>query len=232
MTIALLAGGNGHFAAQGTSGGVSGGGNIDTSGASLLFLVTNYQPGVPPTVSDSKGNTWIGLTAQEATGSGSTRIYHADNPTVGSSHTFSSLATGSFASLAVLALSGAATTSPFDQQAGTVSGLGGTSANCGGLTPGFDGEIVVVSLSAFNATTAPTINGGFTIADQLPLNGGVSYDIQFAYLIQTTAAAANPTWSWTTTSGFSMAMASAKAAAGGGIVPTSYFYREQIARMA
>ncbi len=44
----------------------------------------------------------------------------------------------------------------------------------------------------------PSINGGFAIAGIGNYVPGSNYMAALAYLIQTTAAAANPSWSWAT----------------------------------
>jgi hypothetical protein len=54
---------------------------------------------------------------------------------------------------------------------------------------------VIAALACSSAITSLSIGGGFTIQDSVP--SGPGEILALAYLIQTTAAAANPTWSWT-----------------------------------
>src|SRR5688572_5662429 len=65
---------------------------VDTTGATLLVLACTWFNGttVNPTVSDSKGNTWTGLTQQNNETATSIRIWYVNSatPTVGSGHTF------------------------------------------------------------------------------------------------------------------------------------------------
>src|SRR5262245_14682595 len=93
MAISLVAS---LTAAPGGSGGTTAA--IDTTGADLLTFSCAYYSGLSPTltVSDSKGNTWIGLTDRAANERGH-RYYYAKNATVGTGHTFTVSATAFFA---------------------------------------------------------------------------------------------------------------------------------------
>ncbi len=192
---------------------------IDTTGATLLVIVLGFFNSTP-TISDSKSNTWTALTnSHEAAGS-NCQIFYVANPTVGSGHTFTNGTSDSYSSVLVSAWSGAATTTPFDQQnqnnAGPV-----TSASTGSITPGENNELVIAGVSLRdNGSTGDTvsINGGFTISDQVPSVGFAHLQGASAYLIQTTAAAANPTWSWTNSDYVATTIASFKAAGGGASV--------------
>lgn len=189
---------------------------IDTSGANLIVVTTGYNGAVTSSaLSDSKGNTWTFLTAYTSTwGVG---VWYCLSPTVGSGHTFS-IAAG-FPSICVTAWSGAAASSVLDQQTGTAY-TSQTSQATGSLTPANANSLVIASWAGGDGATGPlTINGGFTISDQQLGPAGVSESSGQAYLIQTSIAAANPTWaSFSSTSG-GVILASFNAAASGASTP-------------
>jgi len=173
---------------------------IDTTGANLIVLFTTSDLATFPVVADSKSNTWTGLTTFGG-GTGfkpEVKIWYCLNPTVGSGHTFSNNPSGTgYPSIAVAAFSGAGS-SPFDQQNGFSSGdTTALTIQAGSITPGQDNELLIAgvgwTLSA--GVNGRTIDGGFTkLVDGD--SGAHFYGIALAYLIQTTAAAANPTWDY------------------------------------
>lgn len=203
-----------HVAIGGISSDSTGpSGSINTTGADFLVAVATCAPGGTSTVSDSKSNTWNALTLR--TGSLNTCIYWCVPTTVGSAHTFQHANTGHYPSLEVSAWSGAKQTTPNDGSTGADL-AGGSSGQAGSITPAENNELLIAGI-AFNSTTTPTINGSFTISDYI-LNGGTHYGSAMAYLVQTSLAAANPTWSGATL--HTVALASFKIAAGGGSPPT------------
>ena len=206
-------------AGLGANGGTTG--SIDTTGASFLVLnVSYYDPGTAPTISDSKSNTWSALTLQSSTGS--SRLYYCASPSVGTGHTFSANGTGSYPSLQVLAFSGSHGT-PFDQQNGATS-AGATSLATGSITPSEDNELVIAGLvHGDNTAGAVSIDGGFT-AYKNAFSSGNNMGGGIAYLIQTTATAANPSWSVTTSTQLAATIASFKAAAGGATVYSQFWW--------
>ncbi|MFM2357274.1 MAG: hypothetical protein RJA61_11 [Candidatus Parcubacteria bacterium] len=195
-----------------TGAGSSGGNNvttgaIDTTGANLIVVVVSWYSGAANTLSDSKGNTWTALTAYAA-GNTQQRIYYAYNPTVGSGHTFTAT-NSSYPSIAVSAWSGAAT-SPYDVENGS-SGSGITSKQPGSVTPSENNELIITGLG-FDTSNTLSINSGFTISNQLNYTVGNYMGGAMAYLVQTTSAAVNPTWSWSSSMGVSTGIATFKAA--------------------
>lgn len=173
MTFSVIA----SAAAAGTTSG------IDTTGADLLVAVVGAES---PTISDSKGNTWTGLTLQSSTGS--SKIFYCLTPTVGSGHTFDPGV--SYRAVAVLAASGA------DAYEAENGAIGTTPLSTGSLTPSVDDCLVVAAGGYGHDANTFGIGGGFTIAASRDGVTGVSYGALIAYLIQTTAAAANPSISW------------------------------------
>lgn len=222
MAIALVS----NVAAQSSTTNTITTGAIDTSGATLLVALVNHYTGGGggAILSDSKGNTWVGLTAQSVpTVSTSVRLYYAANPTVGTGHTFTATGTFSFPFVAAQAFSGALTVSPFDQQNGNTSS-GATNLTTGSVTPSENDELLIAGLGFQDAigTATPTIDLSFTRTNSLDrivegLGGAI------AYLVQTTAAAANPTWSWVTSRPACTVIATFKAAASDILYPQSIF---------
>ncbi len=200
-----------------TFGGTGGSGSgtssaIDTTGANLLVIAIGCIGGATPSVpTDSKGNTWVALTASTL---GNTRqqIYYAKNATVGSGHTFSVTGAG-FVSFVASAWAGADTVDPFDQQSGANTAAG-TSLSPGSVTPTTNGQLVIVGTCMVNATAGFAVNGGFSILGTVTSSGGNHLAESCAYLVQTTAAAANPSYSWTGTDEASSRIATFRASDG------------------
>ena len=90
--------------------------------------------------------------------------------------------------------------SSVDQQNG--GGIGsGTSFTPGSVTPLHPNELVVSGTAFSLAITGLSITGGFTILDQVAQSAGNCEGLVTAYLVQTTATAANPTLNWTNSAG-------------------------------
>ena len=172
--------------------------------------------GVNATISDSKGNTWTQLTARIGTGfNGAGRIWYAENPTVGSSHTFTANASGTcYPSLAASAWSGTETSSVFDQENSAINDS--SPASPGSITPSENDELVFAACANGISTSVPSINSGFTIVQAVGYDNNVALGVGAAYIIQTSASAVNPAWSIASGSIGATFIASFKAAAGGG----------------
>lgn len=187
-------GGGGGFAvvAHAIKGGIGATSTgVDTTGANLLIvLIGALTFNTVNSVTDSKGNTW---TAGPTLTGGTVDIfvYYCYGATVGTSHTVTvTMNASSQASFEFVALSGATTSSPVDQS----STSGGPQP--GSITPTVDNEIVItVAACQVGGADVTAVDGGFTVLDHQAWNNYVAFSA--AYLIQTTAAAANPTWSST-----------------------------------
>lgn len=197
-------------------GGVNGGTTsaIDTTGANLIVLsVIWYHPGGTPTVSDSKGNTYTALTSITAvSGSSRLNLYYCYAPTVGTGHTFTIAGSGIYAGVGAAAFSGAAS-SPLDAQTGATAAA--TTVQPGSITPSV-ADALLISAAGFDSSGTISVNGGFTEVSELAFSGGVNFGVQLAYLIQTSAAAANPTSTTTVSANLTAKLAAFQAAAGGG----------------
>ena len=136
---------------------------INTTGAKILVAaVSTYVSS--GTISDSKSNTWVPLTANGSGGNAVAQLFYVVNPTVGTGHTFTS--SGSYISASVAAFAGVATTSPFDEQTGS-TGSGSTLAT-GNITPSNANSLIVSVMSAqgvaggtFTGTFSPPLTQGF-----------------------------------------------------------------------
>lgn len=183
---------------------------IDTTGANLLVVCFSYYTaGADPSVTDSKGNTYTKLTPREG-GVAGALIYYCQGGTVGAGHTFSCDASSANRMISVMAFSGVAA-SPLGLQSGATSG-GATSIAPGSVTPAQDGELIV-AMAALRDGGTVSVNDGFTIANQVPYDANIG--IAAAYKVQTTAAAANPSFSWASSVYCSAALATFKAETGG-----------------
>ncbi len=182
---------------------------IDTTGANLIVIgVTWYSQVQDMTLSDSKGNTWTPLT-QVDKDDWTTQMFYAYAPTVGSGHTFTAGGSATYSTIEVSAWSGAAS-SPFDQQ--STFQTNGSSIQPGSITPTEDNELVVTHFGQRDNANPGTVNSGYTITDAFGNLGGHALGGSMAYIIQTSAAATNPTWS-TDSGGLVALIASFKAGA-------------------
>ena len=192
-------------------------GAIDTTGANLLVLSISEDSASSATISDSKSNTWTALATSTSTNVKST-IYYVASPTVGSGHTFTS--TGLVqASLAIASAWSGANSTPFDQENGQVSNVGGTSLQTGSVTPSENDELLIAMVGCNAEPLGGTfsVDLSFTIVQENIFVAGTNYAGAQAYQIQTTATARNPTFSWTGSSNNKSArIATFKIASGGG----------------
>lgn len=220
MTIAFVSGTNVATFPSGTPSSA-----VDTTGCDLLVVSVSYfTGGATPTVTDSKSNTWTGLTARNTGNNSTNRLYYAKNPTVGSGHTFT--VTASNTTMCVSGFSGTNTTAPFDQENGAGS-VNATSLATGSVTPSEDNELVVTGINTGNNGSPFTIGSGFTISVQ-NTGGGSNFDCGLAYIIQTTAGAVNPTWTINALDQVSTTIATFKSAAAGGGIAKSLLVPQQM----
>lgn len=214
MAIALVA----HKSASGNGSSAATTAAADTSGSSLLVVAAaSYSGGTTAVITDSKGNTWTNLTLKSA-GVVKGRISYAENAVVGSGHTFSGQATDAYPAIAMQAYSGVATSSAFDVENGAANGTV-ASAQPGSITPSSDNEVLVYAMTGGNNTDTLSVNVGAFSDQQLGVPAQ-AFSVDFAYQIQTTATARNPTFSWSTACDATTEIASFKAAAATSAVKT------------
>lgn len=187
------------------SAGSSGGSGVtagpgDSTGATLCVAKVTYLSSAGGTMSDSvsaTSNTWTALTAYNETTQGS-RFYYAENPTVGSGHTFTYAGSSNFPALLVKCFSGTALASVYDtpHENGMAAASTTYSIQPGSVTPSQDNSLVITGLGVnYSNSGGTTINGGFSTPDEVAYSPGNSFAGDLSYLVQTSAAAANPTWS-------------------------------------
>lgn len=168
-------------------------GSVDTTGATFMVVwVASYKNATFPTLTDSKSNTWTAASLRTCAGPFCAwgKFFYVNNPTVGSGHTFTVTCSGScYPSVEAQAFSGNLTTAtPFDQESG------GTAAQPGSITPSVANSLLVTAYATDTVDTL-TVDSGFTISDQITFVSGQRFGSAMAYLIETSIAAQNPTWS-------------------------------------
>lgn len=182
---------------------------INTSGTKLLVaVVAQYQlVGANPSfISDSKGNTWTGLTGQEIASSVRETIYYVANPIVGSNHTFSyNSGFADFPAMCVASFFEVPTSTPFDQQTGSTA-TSTTTFRPGLVAVSQDNEFVIAGLGWDVASTTMSIDSDFSIIDQVNYVGGANFGAALAYKSQVPNG--NPVW----TAGVSVNFAGTNAA--------------------
>src|SRR5262252_36271 len=203
MALALVATAS---AAPGSGGGTTAA--IDTTGADLLVLGVGWYAagGTLATPTDSKGNTWIALTAHGPGQFATHRFWYAKNAIVGAGHTFTATGAGTFANLIVHAFSGSHLTAPFDVESGASSSGGVATLASGSVTPTQNGSVVVTGYACLTnpGNSAETVTPTMT---QTAVGTSATGRSLTGVLIQTTAAVINPTWSWSASNGVAVSTA-------------------------
>jgi hypothetical protein len=169
---------------------------ISTVGADLIVVHASHLTLAVTSVSDNQGgNTYTQLIgSSKQVGTVSSSYWYLQAPATSATHTFSvDEPTTAVLNIDVLAFSGSRST-PQQHENGAASGSAATLAT-GSITPGEDNCLVVAGL-VHNDPSSPlaSVDGGFTIGTKVDAVAATSFGSQLAYLIQTTATAANPTW--------------------------------------
>lgn len=206
-------------------GGVSAGGQnaVTTAGlagasaANFVFIFTAYFSA--PTVTDSNTNTYTALgTTASAGGDPVVKGWYSQGGSYTDNMTFSTVGSGTFSGIVAMAFSGVKAT-PLDTESAGGNVNTGTTVQPGTQTPSENNCILITGMGINANDGVPTIDGGFSVlsagASYIAF-GGSYYGTCVSYLIQTTAAAANPTWTNAATRKMATIMASFKAAAAGG----------------
>lgn len=179
-----------HIAAGSPNGNTFTTTGINTTGADIIVIGISDNVG-GSTLSDSSGNTWTPLSPSTGT-SGVSTLYYCQSPTTSPSHTFTLTATSNFMSIYVTAFSGSLA-APLDQSNRANSGFT-TTIQPGSVTPSQNNELIVTHVCKGIDTSSFSINSGFSIIDSVTGVGSTHYGGAIAYLVQSTAAAVNPTW--------------------------------------
>lgn len=223
MAFSLLSHSSFAFSATGTT-------TITMTGADLITVFCVWYDVDPdPVITDNQGtaNTYVKLTVRDDGVFVKSALFYA-NASTGTFTTGASVGVGfssgpRFAYVQAAAWSGSRTASnSYDSVENGNTTAGATSLPTNSVTPnsGHNNALIVTGLG-FSASNTPTINGGFqTPIDRIDFASGNNFGGTVSYLIQTTAAAASPTWSWSTSTDGSAAIAVFRAAdeSGGGSV--------------
>lgn len=168
---------------------------MDSTGADFIAVYVSCNEGVGgslPTLSDSYGNTWTYAAARPGGASWNGAFYYCFSPSVGTGHTFTvTNSGGSFSGICAAAFSGGITA--FDQRASP----GPPSSAPGTITAAGSPALYLAGITANEDPTGFTINDGFTRAAK-SVSVGFHIGGDLAYRIDSTAAAAAPTFSGAT----------------------------------
>lgn len=184
-------------------------GSIDSSGANLIVGGTSeHGSGAAGTYTDNKSNSPTGLTVQDSGAGGiRLRLWYKESAAVGAGHTGTDTG-GDSASVCLAAFSGVLGASAFDVENGVLNGSF-ASLQTGSITPSVNG-CVLVSIIGFDVDPGTiSIDSGFS-TPVVQLQSGAERGIAFAFLVQGTAAAINPTWATTNLVGGGVAIAALK----------------------
>jgi hypothetical protein len=158
---------------------------VDTTGAGLIVVVGQSDGFANATLTDSKGNMWVLLTANNFP---KPNMWSCVAPSVGSGHTFSLITTSDASvtvSLAVAAFGGIVS-GAFQTADAPQINTGGSTSFAGIVNPGV-GDICVVGIGGANGTgiIGATVDSGFTVTDAIK---GPSFwwsSVGLAYLFYT-----------------------------------------------
>lgn len=190
---------------------------VDSSGSTAAVLFTAYQQNTL-TISDSKSNTYTNLTQMcNAGASVCIRVSYVCGGTYGTGHTATAAGANTYPAAVFIPLSGTLTTGCSDgESAGADGNSATTSLQPGTLTPSQNDGIVLTGCAYLLNHGSASADGGFTLVRQLA-GDGVNFDgIAVFSLIQSAAAATNPTITWNNGTNVACISAAFKVAAGGG----------------
>lgn len=169
----------------------------DTTGANFLIAgVSNYALAGAADVTDSKGNTWLPLTASVGTVARA-RLYYAYNATVGSGHTVTaSRVDANYPSIAVAAFRDVVfAADPFDVENGATA-TGATQIQV--LVDPTTTFTLRVLVLAFESGDTVTITPSFSITDQTPWVNNANFGVALAWKQDADAGLDGPVWQWST----------------------------------
>jgi hypothetical protein len=204
MAITLVSAGAGGM-------GINGSGTVallNTLGATLLVYSAGFFATATPT--DSAGNTWTPLTLHTGSGGVQHRVFYVRNPLTSAGHGFSATGTGIYGCGVVWAFTDPAGAPTYEAENG--AGGTGTSRQPGSVTPTTSGALIVSGVAIASVQTSITVNAGLA-ATTFNGSSGVALAAGGGYLVQSPAAAINPTWSWGVAGDHAASIAVFKAAA-------------------
>lgn len=201
--------------------------SMNMTSADLIVISANWTSGANPTLQDSGGNSYTNIITLTNPSSFKTGFWYIHAPNVSSSMTFTLSGVNVYGNIIVQGWSGSVT-GPLDQSNNSVSWTGNT-ITPGSITPVQANELVVTCVGSNDPGGAGwgyTINGGYTVPGNNSVQQtGSNYGGSMAYLLQTIAAATNPTWTDAlSVNGLSTAIASFRQTAGGSVQRNALFF--------
>lgn len=192
-------------------------GSMNTTGANFIVVGVAYYDNFPQTVTDNQSNTYTALTAYGAAANAFSQLFYTCNPVTSASHTFTTTgSSASFQAIYAAAFKNVQCPGPFDVGNGAGPIGSGTTFQPGSITPSLNGELIVTPLSNFETSGTDSINSSFTLLSQQLDVSSTNIGLDFAYLIQSTAAAINPTWTSAAPASLTIASFKATVASSGG----------------
>jgi hypothetical protein len=189
-------------------------GSFDDTGANFRHAFLCQQGARDGVVSDNDLNTWQQASQVNGGFAAGLDSWYAYDIVGDSGSTVSVTGSGTLPSLAVSSFSGVDDAAdPLDQDAGT-SNLFQGDIQAGSVTPSTDDQLVLAGLGALGDDDPPSIDGGFTLGPSVGAVGSQHLSVATSYLIQTTAAAANPQYTYNGTENVAINV-TFKAASGG-----------------
>lgn len=186
---------------------------LSTVGDSLAVacVIGDQGQGTGKTVSDNRGNTWTRVATPITAGGTHIELWYAlvTNANVTTTVTYS----GNFSYIAVATFAGTATSSVTDGSPTGTSATFSTSVQPGSITPSQANGLLISCFGADLVGGTPVVNAPFAFTNSINTSsqqGGLSY------VIQTSAIAANPTFSGYSTTTSMANMQAFKESGGGG----------------
>ena len=186
-----------------TSGAVQGSGSTSTltspsfngTGADLIVIVVTWDnaPAANPVGADSAGNTYSGINISSSTVP-QVGILYTHNPTVTSSMTVGIAAPAGFPSMEYYVYSGSVASGAV-LDVSSFNNAGATQP--GSVTPSQNNSLLVTGVTD-QSTATDSVDSGFASAapgfQQAFFRSSLNFGGAASTLVQTTAAAINPTW--------------------------------------
>lgn len=205
--------------ANATAGTPGTGPTVDSSGGTGIYIIENHAfNGVDDTKAptDSYSNTYVQVAAPVTSGSFCRlSIWYCESPTVGAAHNWT--VSTQYGALSISVHSGTASSSSLDQHSGAATAT--TPAAPGSITPTTANQLVIAGFGEDTIGLSDTIsvNGGFSTPNTIQGTGFAIEPVSLSYLLQTSAAAANPSWTYANSNAAAAVIASFKTSGGSGV---------------
>lgn len=167
------------------------------------------------TITDSVGgNTWVKIAEKHNEPSGLwIRLYRASSVNVSGTMTITATSDSQCMSMVVLAFSGGHVTPDDQEQVNEADGVTTIAAGASAITPIEDNCLLVACLGHGQSSGSITADGGFSTPVTILSVASVAFGTSMSYLIQTSAASANTTFTLPGSDDPASILASFKAAA-------------------